>query len=191
MEDGSMMGLGILLILAIWAGLSLMISRFLSKKLLGRFTTDETTGNTSSKGVFITLLLSVVVFFTPILDQLIAYPRWQQMCATTGDFEWGSNMDEKKAFGRDIIFVSERVTTTTIFPNIKIDYTGFYIYDAKTQELIFKKPHFKYKAEALIFMPSDSGDRDALFLPTCESHTYPNFVKTYQLNQLEYKAILK
>ena len=133
----------------------------------------------------------MLIILLPFIDQLIAYPKWQQMCATAGDFEWGPGMDEKKAFGRDVVFVSERVTTTSIFPNIKIDYTGFYIYDAKTQELIFKKPHYKYSAEAFIFIPSDSGDRTALFLPTCESNSNANFVKILQLNQLEYKAILK
>jgi hypothetical protein len=55
------------------------------------------TGRTTNKGVFFILVLSVLVFFAPILDQLIAYPKWQQLCKTTGDFEWGPGMDEKKA----------------------------------------------------------------------------------------------
>lgn len=190
-----MMGLGVLLFLVIWAGLSLLIAHLLSKKLLRRFTTDATTGSISSKGVFITLLLSVVVFFTPILDQLIAYPKWQQMCATTGDFEWGPGMDEKNAFGRKITLVSERVTTTTIFPNIKVDYSGWYVYDAKTQELIFKKPHYEYSAEALIYLPSDSGNKTALFLPTCKNYTYfhksDDILKKLNLTVVNDKQVLK
>jgi hypothetical protein len=49
------------------------------------------------------LLLTAFVFLLPLMDQIIAYPKWQQMCATTGDFEWGTGIDEEKAFGRELI----------------------------------------------------------------------------------------
>jgi hypothetical protein len=81
-------------------------------------------------------------------------------------------MDEKKAFGREVVVVNERVTTTTIFPNIKVDYRGQYVYDAKTDELILKKPHYFYKAEGMFYIPSDSGDKAALFLPSCSNHSF-------------------
>lgn len=185
-----MSGIFLIIFLLAWSAASVGLGSLLSK-FFKRFTTNTQTGAPNGWQAPVRFLMIAFVFLLPVLDQLIAYPKWQQLCATTGDFEWGPGMDENRAFGREVIFVSERVTTTTIFPNIKIDYTGFYIYDAKTQELIFKKPHYQYSAEALFYIPSGSGNKTALFLPTCESNSNANFVKTLQLNQLEYKAILK
>ena len=155
-----MMGIFILGILALWLWFAVWAAKKLNHYLWLR--ADAQPIRALARKIT-AVLLTMLIILLPFIDQLIAYPKWQQMCATTGDFEWGPGMDEKKAFGREVVFVSERVTTTSIFPNIKIDYTGFYIYDAKTQELIFKKPHYKYSAEAFIFIPSDSGDRTALF----------------------------
>ena len=63
--------------LGIWGAIALLIANLIGKKLLKRFTKDAG-GRTTSTGVVIILLLSGLVFFTPILDQLIAYPKWQQ-----------------------------------------------------------------------------------------------------------------
>ena len=60
-----MIGLGVLLFLLIWAGLSLLIANLISKKLLKRFTKDDE-GRTTSKGVLLILLMSVLVFFAQI-----------------------------------------------------------------------------------------------------------------------------
>lgn len=192
MEDGSMIGLFVLGMLGLWLWISIWAAGKLNKylwrsadaQLKATFARKITAG-----------LLSILFIFLPFIDQLIAYPKWKQLCSTTGDFEWGPGMDEKKAFGREVVYVSERVTTTTIFPNIKIDYAGFYVYDAKTKELIFKKPHYKYSAEAFLYLPSDSGDKTAIFLQACENYTFmtkkDSLLKALQLNQLEYKAILK
>jgi hypothetical protein len=48
MEDESMIGIGILIFLAIWVGLSLLIALFVGKRLLRRFTTDIETGRTTN-----------------------------------------------------------------------------------------------------------------------------------------------
>jgi hypothetical protein len=114
-------------------------------------------------------LLTFILLLLPFLDQVIAYPKWQQLCATTGDFEWGPGMDEKKAFGREVIAKSEQ-TKTDIFPNIKVEYSSLSIYDAKTQELIFKKPHYAYSARAFMYLPSGSGNKSAPFLPSCATY---------------------
>lgn len=139
------------------------------------------------------ILLTALVILLPFIDQIIAYPKWQQLCSTTADFEWGPGMDEKKAFGREVVVVSERVTTTTIFPNIKIDYLGQYIYDAKTQELIFKKPHYSYSAEGMFYIPSASGDKAAMFLPECSNYSfvyYPRIFVGEKLDDLSEKLKL-
>lgn len=166
-----MLGIFVIILMFLWAWLSVGLGSFLSK-FFKRFTTNAQTGAPNGWHTPIKLLCIVFAFLLPFMDQLIAYPKWQQLCATTGDFEWGPNMDEKKAYGREVNVVNERVTTTTIFPNIKVDYRGQYVYDAKTEELIFKKPHYSYKAEGMFYIPSDSGDKAALFLPSCSNHSF-------------------
>jgi hypothetical protein len=187
-------GLLVLIAIALWGWFSLWLGKLISR-WFARFTFNKETGKTNLWHAPVKVLCIAFVFLLPFMDQLIAWPKWQQMCATTGDFEWGPGMDEKKAFGRDVVVVNERVTTTTIFPNIKIDYLGQYIYDAKTQELIFKKPHYSYEAKGMFYIPSDSGDKAALFLQSCENYKFmtkeDSLMKTLQLNQLEKKAVLK
>ena len=91
--------------------------------------------------------------------------------------------------------LNERVTTTTIFPNIKVDYSGWYVYDSKTQELIFKKPHYQYSAAAFLYLPSDSGNKTALFLPTCKNYAHflksDDILKKLNLTVVNDKQVLK
>ena len=188
MEGGGMMGIGILIFLIIWAGLSLLIALFISKRLLRRFTTNIGTGRATNKGILFILVLSVLVFFAPILDQLIAYPKWQQLCATTGDFEWGPGMDEKKAFGRDYYGESE-TTQFTIFPNVRVYAESAKLFDANSDELLFMQPHYKFHASAMIKVPDASGGNPAIFLPTCASYGLngKNYEKTLQLKWVNKK----
>lgn len=148
-----MIGLGILFFLAIWAVLSLLIARLLSKKLLTRFTTDATTGNTSSKGTFITLLLSVLVFFAPIADEIISYPSYYQMCQAAGKYEFAPGMDEKKVFGREYRIEEEDKKLIRLFPTFQtllpednrnfgvvIEATKLKLIDDKTNETLLTTP---------------------------------------------------
>lgn len=177
-----MIGIGILFFLAIWVGLSLLIALFVGKRLLRRFTTDIETARTTNKGVFFILVLSVLVFFAPILDQLIAYPKWQQLCKTTGDFEWGSGMDEQKVFGREY-FSENKTTMFTIFPNIKVEVMSSKLIDASSGELLFIQPHYHFSATAMLKVPDASGGNPAIFLPTCATYGLngENYEKKLQL----------
>lgn len=163
-------GLFVLGVICIWIVLAFKLSGWISNKHFRQGTTSKT---------ILRVLLTCLLILLPFIDQLIAYPKWRQMCATTGDFEWGPNMDEKKAFGRDVVVVNERVTTTTIFPKIKVDFRGQYVYDAKTQELILKKPHYSYDAKGMFYIPSDSGDKAALFLPSCSNYSFVYYRSIY------------
>lgn len=164
-------GIFVLILLALWGWFALWLGKLISR-LFARFTLNKDTGQPNLWHTPVKVSCIVFAFLLPFMDQLIAYPKWQQMCATTGDFEWGPGMDENKAFGRDVVIENERVTTTTIFPNIKVDYRGQYVYDAKTQELILKKPHYSYHAEGMFYIPSDSGDKKALFLQSCSNYSF-------------------
>jgi hypothetical protein len=187
MEGSSMIGLGILLFLAIWAGLSLLIARLLSKKLLRRFTTDATTDNISSKGVFITLLLSVLVFFAPIADEIISYPSYYKMCEAAGKYEFALGMDEKKAFGREyhIDLEEKRVQ---IFPTHKelelhktppsgvvVDVSKRKIIDTNSKELLLVGTHIK-AVRSFFAMPWDGGR-----IPWLLHECYPNEELLYKL----------
>lgn len=97
-----MIGIGLIIFILIWGSIAIWLGRLLSRTVFARFTTNVTTGKPTAKGGLIKFLLIALVFLLPILDQLIAYPKWQQLCATTGDFEWGPGMDEKTAVGREV-----------------------------------------------------------------------------------------
>jgi hypothetical protein len=183
-----MIGIGLIIFILIWGSIAVWLGKLLSRTVFARFISNTNTGQPSAKSGLITFLLIALVFLLPILDQLIAYPKWQQMCATTGDFEWGPNMDEKKAFGREVT-TKFKQTKTTIFPNIKIEYSTEYVYDAKTQEMIFKKPHYQYSARAFIHLPSSSGDQTAPFLPPCATYGFngDNMEKKLQLKEINLK----
>jgi hypothetical protein len=185
MEGGGMMGIGVLVILILWGFASIGLGGYLSQ-FFKRFTTNTQTGAPNGWQTSVKFLMVALVFLLPVLDQLIAYPKWQQLCATTGDFEWGPSMDEKKAFGREIIAKPEQIKTG-IFPNIKVEYSSMSIYDAKTQELIFKKPNYAYSARAFMYLPSGSGDKTAPFLPSCATHGLngENWEKKLQLTEVK------
>jgi hypothetical protein len=194
-------GLFILGMLGLWAWFALWLSGVIAKFVFAKrlSTASENAGGLSlpltAMRVAVRFILALLLITLPFIDQLIAYPKWQQLCKTTGDFEWGPGMDEKTAFGREVLVVNERVTSQTIFPNIKIDFSGWYVYDAKTQELIFKKPHYSYSAEAFLYIPSDSGNRNAIFLPECNDYTFfrkdDDIFEKLNLTQVEHKGVLK
>jgi hypothetical protein len=145
------------------------------------------TGRTTNKGVFFILVLSVLVFFAPILDQLIAYPKWQQLCKTTGDFEWGPGMDEKKAFGRGVI-ASTTTHEGTIFPKIHYLYFRQDFRDAETDELVLFMPHYEFTSANGIFqLPTAAGPSGAIFLNEC-SYFSESIVTNY-LNQFNSKIV--
>lgn len=179
-----MIGLGILFFLAIWAVLSLLIARLLSKSLLRRFITDATTGNISSKGVFVTLLLGVLVFFAPIADEIISYPSYYKMCEDGGKYKFASGMDEKKVFGREF-YATSKYELTGLFPSfntlspiddkgsgviIQVDKTS--IIDTNTGEILLKSVGFK-PIHSFFAIPWD-GQRIPWLLQECGKHVGKN-----------------
>jgi hypothetical protein len=118
MEGSSMIGLGVLLFLCIWGAIALLIANVIGKKLLKRFTKDAE-GRTTSKGVLIILVVSVLVFFAPIADEIISYPAYSKMCQDAGKYEFAPNMDEKKVFGREYRIEEEDKKLIRLFPTFQ------------------------------------------------------------------------
>jgi len=187
-----MIGLGILLFLGIWALISVFLARLILKVIDSFKEPLKEAGQIGvwqkSRSVLVQLVLATAIFVLPVIDQVIAYPKWQELCGSTGDFEWGPSMDEKKVFGREV-FTSSELHETSIFPGIRVSYFDWNVYDAVSKQLIFTKPHYSYSAQALIHLPSSSGDKKALLLKTCENLKFmtqqDNLLNQLNLTQVE------
>jgi hypothetical protein len=184
-----MIGLFVIGILGLWVWFAIWLAKKLSSYLWRNSNTQRLT-TTFARWITVAML-SLLFILLPFIDQLIAYPKWQQMCATTGDFEWGPNMDEKKAFGRELI-VTSTTHETSIFPNIHITYFSTQFKDVKTGELVLNMPHSEYyKAKGMFYLPSSSGDSRAIFLSTCStssnSKAVIDYVSQYKLTIIGYK----
>lgn len=187
-----MMGLFVLGLLIFWTSLAFWLGSIISKKF---FPLKEGSENNGFSGIaryrLIRVFITVFLFFLPVLDQIIAYPKWQQLCATTGDFEWGPGMNEEKAFGRDLI-VYGSIHRMTIFPNIHVTYFSRQLKDSQTGELILNMPHASYyKAEGMFYIPSGSGDKDAILLSGCttmdKGEEVTSYLNKFNLKVIEYK----
>lgn len=185
-----MIGLFVIGLFILWCWFALWLGRILANYLISLFTLQKLASSPflqSSVGWLGRVLLTFFVFSLPFIDQLIAYPKWQQLCSTTGDFEWGPGMDEKKALGRELILFAT-THETTIFPNIHVTYLSKQFKDAQTGELILNMPHAAYSASGMFYLPSSSGSRSAIFLNKCRTKYKSQKVMDY-LNQFNLKVV--
>lgn len=169
-----MLGLFVIGMAGLWLIFSIWLGFVITKWIFKRFVNNAQKEVTILKRIaylFSLAAVTILILFSPFLDQLIAYPKWQQLCSTTGDIEWGKGVDEKNALGREVITKFED-SEITVFPYILVNATSMSIYDATTKELIFRKPHFIFSARALVYIPSSSGDKSAPLLPTCANYQY-------------------
>lgn len=183
-----MIGIFVLGLLVLWLWFAIWASKKLNNHLWRKADAQPTKGLAR---MITAVLLTMLVILLPFIDQLIAYPKWQQLCSTTGDFEWGPGMDEKKAFGRELIVFSD-THETTIFPNIHVTYFSRQFKDAQTGELILNMPHASYyKAKGIFYLPSGSGDDRAIFLTRCttkdKDQKVINYLSQFNLKVIEYK----
>jgi hypothetical protein len=187
-------GLFILGMLGLWAWFALWLSGVIAKFVFAKrlSTASENAGGLSlpltAMRVAVRFILALLLITLPFIDQLVAYPKWQQLCKTTGDFKWGPGMDERKAFGRELVsFMS--IHDITIFPNIYATYYSRQYKDSTTGELILVTPHFSYNsATGMFYLPSDSGNRNAIFLTSCAPYSDDkNILNRFNLKVIEYK----
>lgn len=182
-----MFGIIILPLFVLW-----IIFSFRAAKKVNRFIWGDKPKNnfTAIIGQIISpVVLWAFIFFLPCIDQLIAYPKWQQLCSTTSDFEWGPGMDAEKAHGRSLV-VYGGIHETTIFPNIKVTYFSRQFKDVETGELILNMPHAKYhSAKGMFYIPTASGNKDAIFLSKCTTRSQKviDSLNQLNLNIIEYK----
>ncbi|OQW72679.1 MAG: hypothetical protein BVN35_13515 [Proteobacteria bacterium ST_bin11] len=185
-----MIGIGLIVFVCIWVVIAIWIGAKLSNiKLFSKFTKNNETGQPTTGHFLLRCLFVALVFLLPLIDQIIAYPKWRQLCEHSEDYEFGPNMDAKKAFDREIYLRFEHLEET-IFPGVDVSYTVKYVLDAKTNQLILKKPHFNYHARAFLGLPVSSGGYPALLLKGCVENyeimdNGENVMKKLQLKEVE------
>lgn len=180
-----MIGIFVLGLLVLWLWFAIWASKKLNNHLWRKADAQPTKGLAR---MITAVLLTMLVILLPFIDQLIAYPKWQQLCSTTGDFEWGPGMDEKKAFGRELVSFMN-VLDITIFPNIHAAYYRSMYKDKTSGELVIVLPHFSFNhAKGMFYLPSSSGDKGAIFLPSCAPYSgEESILKQFNLKVIEYK----
>ena len=175
-----------IIFLCIWGAIALLIASLIGNKLLRKFTKDAE-GRTTSKGVLIILVLSVLAFCAPIADEIISYQSYYKMCEGADEYKFAPGMDEKKAFGQEyhIDLEEKRVQ---IFPTYKelelhkaphsgvvVDVSKRKIIDTNSKELLLIGTHIK--AARSFFAIPWGGGRIPWLLHEC----YPNEELIYKL----------
>ena len=203
-----MLGIGLVVVLLVWAVVSLWIGSLLGRWLLCAIKLPR-----NSENLVWTFLLNLVfaslVFVLPIADEIIAYPRLQQLCEGSGKHQFGPGMDERKVLGREVypLRIEEYII---LFPTVhtltKIELqnraneqkmSGVVVIktidkniDIKTGELILSIKTVK-PISSLFAIPTASGNRATWILNECGFFGFtngkknPEFYKSLQLKQVE------
>lgn len=112
---------------------------------------------------------TVLVFFIPVADEIIAYPQMKALCEQDRSFRFSFGMDEKKSFGRTV-YSEERNTNEYIFPSsIKLIRWSTVYVDAVTKEDVLMNHRF-IPIRGMLGIPNgSSGGTMTLLLRSCGS----------------------
>ena len=117
-----MSGIFLIIFLLVWGAVAVLLGSLLSR-LIKRLTTNTQTGAPNAWRTPLKLLLIVLVFLLPIADEIVAYPRYYQMCEAAGKYEFAPGMDVFKASEREV-FISETYDYILLFPHFETLLTG-------------------------------------------------------------------
>ncbi|CAG0990221.1 hypothetical protein MTYP_02243 [Methylophilaceae bacterium] len=151
-----MIGIIFITALIVWALIALGLSKLLW--VIFRFFV-----NPSQKGIEVAqspwqtlrnavlqLLLAMVIFFSPITDEIVAYPKYLEMCQEAGKYEFASSMDSKNAYGREYVMKFKDEKLVSLFPEVReltnnkkpnsasVKKITVHLIDANTNELILE-----------------------------------------------------
>lgn len=136
---------------------------------------------------------TVLVFFIPVADEIIAYPQIKALCEQDRSFRFSFGMDEKKSFGRTV-YSEERNTNEYIFPSsIKLIRWSTVYVDAVTKEDVLMNHRF-IPIRGMLGIPNGSGGGKMTILlheclPTGESFNQEGIPNKF--NKLNLKKIPK
>lgn len=151
-----MIGIIFITALVVWALIALGISKLLW--VVFRFfvdTSPKTNDNGSSSGqklrnATLQLILAVIIFFLPITDEIVAYPKYSEMCQEVGKYQFGLNMDAKNAYKREYVMRFKGEKLISLFPKVQelgndekpnsasVKQTTVHLIDANSNELILE-----------------------------------------------------
>lgn len=152
MEGSSMTGIALMIFVFIWGLIALLLSKMLWK-LIGSFKRRlqlENSAENSSRQHSISLLLqialAVLIFVLPLADEIIAYPKYYQLCSEAGSFQFGPGMDAHKAHGREVyqVYDHEYLILFPQFRSLLASEIPQYQNVSKKSGVIVEKRLFRY-----------------------------------------------
>jgi hypothetical protein len=115
---------------------------------------------------FASALLIPLILFAPVIDEVIAYPQMQALCAK-GGYELA--MDEKSAQGRTIYNYSN-LEPVQFWPSVEAQRLHVSYADATTHEPVIEGYGFIRASNGFLGIPAgSSGNKMTLLLGTCAS----------------------
>ncbi len=122
-----------------------------------------------------TVVLVPLVFFTPVADEIIAYPQLKVLCKGVGDFEF----DQQTATGRTVSKYPTIISreTKSLFPNIQIRVQQGALVTPATEMPVVKWVWIEPRAGFLNFPAGSSGGSMPLLLSDCGSTPRPRIGK--------------
>ena len=130
-----------------------------------------------------------LVFFMPVMDEVIAWPHMQMLCRNFeghkfAGYKFVEGMNEKSAAGRKVYY-TEIITPFEIFPpTVKVNKWVIRYVDAVTQETVFSHTNYQPIHGFLHIPAGSSGGAMTAFLKGCtfDQSAYERFKE--QFNQL-------
>jgi len=168
-KEIDMLGIFVLGMAGLWLWFTFWLGRVISKSLLE----ESRSGRSSSASIiryFAHGLITVLVLVLPFIDQLLAYPKWQQLCSTTSDIEWAENINKEQVSGKTLVEILEE-HETIIFPRLHVRYNSIKFEDVETGEIVAVMPHVSFHRPKSFFeLPSAAGGgAGAIFLDSCST----------------------
>lgn len=107
-----------------------------------------------------------LVFFAPVADEIIAWPKMQELCRGTDKYHFATGVNEQSAYGRTVYYRNgyREIRTLVAGPRVRIE-RGDYL-DVTTKQPILSY----YTVEPLSSMfafPDAGGSRNTWILKSC------------------------
>jgi hypothetical protein len=185
-----MLGLLVLPLVGLWIWFSYWLAGKASLKLLNPPMDGEITTFNIVSQFLLRGLLTVFIILLPFIDQLIAYPKWQQLCRTTSDIHWVEGIDLKMFEGRELA-VRLKENEMTVFPMLDVNYYSYDFVDVETGRTVAVMPHsmFNSPPDPLFEFPSAAGGgTSAIFLHNCSTSSKSKKIVDY-LNKYNLKVV--
>lgn len=149
-----MFGLMLLGIVVLWVLVTILIARWLGKKL-----PDKPWRKAAQIALF------PLVFVVPIFDEIIAWPQMQMLCAGADGYQYAQGMTQEKAAERTV-YGRKIDETKILFPFVWVNYGHSDLVDVNTNELILTARGAN-PTQSLFAFPDAGGGRHTWLLGSC------------------------